>query len=482
MFNFRIIARVFSLMLIVEGLFMLLSAGVALLFHEHSAASFLYSALITIFTGIIVFTPLRNEERVYGNKEGYLIVSGIWILLSLFGSLPYILSGSITSFGDAFFESMSGFTTTGATILPDVEEMPHGILFWRSLTQWIGGICIIFISLSILPVFKAVNIQLAASEFSGLPTDKIHPKIFDAAKRLILIYLVLTFAEVVLLAIGGMPVFDSVCHSLSTLSTGGFSTKNNGMATFSTPYIKIIITIFMFLAGTNMTFVYFGLKGNFRKVFGQNEFFFYSLLCLGFSLLVAAILFYQAGFKAGTAILDGTFHVISIVTTTGFYTQNYNLWGSLIIMLFFILMFTGGTSGSTSGGVKIIRLLLITKNTKKELNRLIHPYGFIPVRVDKRIIPQSTIYNILVFITIYFLIVCSSSFILSFMGFDIISSFSTSASMIANIGPGLGAYGPFTNFSELPMAGKMFLSGLMLLGRLEILTVMILLTRNFYRH
>jgi len=482
MFNFRIIARVFSLMLIVEGLFMLLSAGIASLYHDHTAAPFIYSALITVFTGIIVFTPLRNEERVYGNKEGYLIVSGIWILLSLFGTLPYLFSGSITSFGDAFFESMSGFTTTGATILRDVEKMPNGILFWRSLTQWIGGIGIIFISLSILPVFKAVNIQLAASEFSGHPTDKIHPRIFDAAKRLIIIYLLLTLGEIALLAVGGMPLFDAACHSLSTLSTGGFSTRNNGMAAFSTPYMMVIVTIFMFLAGTNMTFIYFGLKGNFRKVFGQNEFFFYSLLCLGFALLISAILYYQNGFPAGKAILDGTFHVISIVTTTGFYTQNYNLWGSIIIMLFFVMMFTGGTSGSTSGSIKIIRLLLITKNTKKELNRLIHPYGFIPVRVDKHIIPQSTIYNILVFITIYFLLVCSSSFILSFMGFDIVTSFSTAAAMIANIGPALGSYGPFTNFSDLPMTGKMFLSGLMLLGRLEILTVMILFTRNFYRH
>jgi trk system potassium uptake protein TrkH len=482
MFNFRILARVFSLMLIVEGLFMLLSAGVAFLYHEHSASSFCYSALITVFTGIIVFTPLRNEERVYGNKEGYLIVTGIWILLSLFGTLPYVLSGSTTSFGDAFFESMSGFTTTGATILTNVEKMSHGILFWRSLTQWIGGIGIIFISLSVLPVFKAVNIQLTASEFSGHSSDKIHPRIFDAAKRLVTIYLLLTLSEVVLLAIGGMPWFDAVCHSLSTLSTGGFSTKNNGMAAFSTHYMMVIVTIFMFLAGTNMTFIYFGLKGNFKKVFGQNEFFFYSLLCFGFAVIISIILYFQNGFAAGKAILDGTFHVISIVTTTGFYTQNYNLWGSFIIILFFVLMFTGGTSGSTSGGVKIIRLLLITKNTKKELNRLIHPYGFIPVRVDKRIIPQSTIYNILVFITIYFLLVCTSSFILSFMGFDIVTSFGTSASMIANIGPGLGTFGPFTNFSALPMAGKMFLSGLMLLGRLEILTVMILFTRNFYRH
>lgn len=481
MFNFRIIARVFSLMLIVEGLFMLISAAVASLYHEHAATSFLYSALITIFTGVIVFTPLRNEH-VYGNKEGYLIVTGMWLVISLFGTLPYIISGSVTSFGDAFFESMSGFTTTGATIIKDVESMPHGILFWRSLTQWLGGIGIIFISLAVLPVFKTINIQLTANEFSGHPTDKIHPRILDAAKRLLAIYLILTLAEVLLLVIGGMPWFDSVCHSLSTLSSGGFSTKNNGIAAFNTPYIMVIITIFMFAAGINMTFIYFGLKGNFKKLFGKNELIFYSLICLGFAVIAALALKYQNGFPAGKAILEGTFHVISIISTTGFYTQNYNLWGSLIIMLFFIMMFIGGTSGSTSGGIKIVRLLLLTRNTKKELSRLIHPSGFISVRLDKRIIPQSTIYNILVFITVYFLLLCLSSFIISFMGLDIISSFSTTASMLANIGPALGTFGPFTNYSALPMGGKMVLSALMLLGRLEILTVLILLTRNFYRH
>ena len=242
MINFRIIARVFSLLLIVEGLFMLVSAGVSFLYQEHAASSFCYSALITIVTGVIVFTPLRNEEKIFGNKEGYIIVTGIWIIFSLFGTLPYLLSGSISSFGDAFFESMSGFTTTGATILTNIESMPHGILFWRSLTQWLGGIGIIFISLSIFPVFKSFNIQIAAAEFSGQTTDKIHPRIKDAAKRLIAIYFFLTLSEIILLIVGGMPFFDAVCHSFSTLSTGGFSTHNNGIADFSSPYIMIILT------------------------------------------------------------------------------------------------------------------------------------------------------------------------------------------------------------------------------------------------
>jgi trk system potassium uptake protein TrkH len=481
MINFRIIARIISLLLIIEGLFMLVSAVVSFLYHEQAASSFIYSALITILTGIIVFTPLRNEEKVYGNKEGYIVVIGVWIIFSLFATLPIIFSGSLRNFGDAFFESMSGVTTTGATILTDIESLPHGIIFWRSITQWLGGIGIIFISLSFLPVFKSINIQLAATEFSGQMTDKIHPRIKDAAVRLVTIYLLLTFTEFILLVIGGMPVFDAVCHAFSTLSTGGFSSKNNGIAAFDSPFIMIVISLFMFIAGTNIAYIYFGLKGNFKKIFGNNEFFFYSLMTVGFIVLVSLVLIFKSGFSPGKSILDGSFHVISIITTTGFYNHDFNLWGDIIMMIFFILMFTGGTAGSTSGGIKIVRLVLITKNSRQELRRLIHPNAFIPVRLDKRIIPQTTIYNLLVFITIYFLTVSIAAFAISFMGYDLITSFSTSASMLGNIGPGLGTFGPFTNYSELPMTGKFFLSGLMLLGRIELLTLMILFTRNFYR-
>ena len=482
MINFRIIARAFGLLLIVEGLFMLLSAGVSFLYHEHTATSFCYSAFISIVTGVLVFTPLRNEERIFGKREGYIIVTGIWLIFSAFGTLPFLISGSITSFGDAFFESMSGFTTTGATILTNIESMSHGILFWRSLTQWLGGIGIIFISLSVFPVFKSFNIQIAATEFSGQPTDKIHPRIKDAAKRLVAIYFLLTLSEVILLILGGMPFFDAICHSFSTLSTGGFSTRNNGVASFSSPFIMIVMTVFMFLAGTNMTMIYFGLKGNFKKVAGNNEFVFYSIICFIFVVLVSAILYFKSGFSFCKALLDGAFHVISIITTTGFYTQDHNLWGNIIIIIFFILMFTGGTAGSTSGGIKIVRLLLITKNNRQELKRIIHPNAFIPVRLDKRIISQSTVYNLLVFITLYFFVMCLGAFVVSFMGYDIITSFSTSASMLGNIGPGIGTFGPFTNYSAMPMVGKWFLAVLMLLGRLELLTVMILFSKSFYSH
>ncbi len=295
MINLRVIARVFSQILIVEGIFMLISGAVSWVYKEHEAYSFLYSALITLITGILVFTPLRNTEKLYGTREGYIINICIWLLFSAFGSLPFLFTSSTHNLTDAFFESISGFTTTGATIFTDVESLSHGILFWRSLTQWLGGISIITLASYVLPVDKNLNIQLATNEFSGQMTDKIHPKVIETAKRLISIYIVLTILEALLLVLGKMPFFDAVCHSLSTLSTGGFSTHNNGLAAFSSPYIKAIITIFMFFAGTNPALFYFGLKGNYKKISGNNEFVFYGKLVLGFSLIVSFLLFIIKG-------------------------------------------------------------------------------------------------------------------------------------------------------------------------------------------
>ncbi len=481
MVNFRIIARIFSLSLIFEGFFMLICAVVSFLNNENTTSSFLFSALISVVSGIIVFTPLRNEERIYGNKEGYIIVAGIWLILSLFGTLPYLISGSIDGFTNAFFESISGFTTTGASIIRDVESLPHSILLWRSLTQWLGGIGIIFIALSVLPVIKSIHIQLAATEFTGHTTDKIHPRTLDAAKRLITIYFTLTAIQTILLALGDMSLFDAVCHSMSTLSTGGFSTKNAGIAAFEAPYIKVIITIFMFIAGTNMTVIYFGLKGEFRKIIENHELIFYMVISLFFIVLAAVTLYYATGFSSGEAILNGAFQIVSFITTTGFCLQDYNLWGNFMIIILFVLMFTGGMSGSTSGGIKIVRLMLVTRNSRQELKRIIHPNAFIPVRFDNHIIPQSTIHNLLVFLAIYFLIICFGTLSISLMGYDIMTSFSTSASMLANIGPGIGTFGPFTDYSAVPAAGKWFLTMLMFFGRLELLTVMILFTKDFYK-
>ncbi len=460
---------------------MLLAGAVSWIYQEPAASSFLYSALITLITGILVFTPLRNEEKVYGTREGYIINTCIWLLFSAFGSLPYLFSSSADNFTDAFFESISGFTTTGATIFTDIESLTHGILFWRSLTQWLGGIAIITLSFYVLPIIKSINIQLSTTEFSGQMTDKINPKVVETIKRLISIYVILTLAEILLLIIGKMPFFDAICHSLSTLSTGGFSTRNNGIAAFSSPYIKAVITLFMFFAGMNPALFYFAIKRNFRKIVYNSEFVFYAILAIGFSLLVASLLFFTSGVPLSAALSDGFFHTISVITTTGFYTSDFSQWGNLLITIIFILMFTGGMAGSASGGIKIIRLMIIAKNNRNESKRLIHPYAYLPVRINKKSIPQNIVCNLLIFIILYFITICAGTILISFLDYDIITSFSTTASMLGNIGPGLGTFSPFTNYADMPSTGKWILCSLMLLGRLELLTVIVLLTRSFYK-
>ena len=481
MINFRIIARVFSQVLIIEGIFLLISAGVSLIYRESAAGPFLYSSLITLITGILVFTPLRNEEKVYGTREGYVILTSIWILFSAFGSLPYLFTNSAGSFTNAFFESISGFTTTGATIFRDIESLPHGILFWRSLSQWLGGIAIITLSFYVLPVIKSLNIQLPTTEFSGQMTDKIHPKAIETTKRLISIYIALTLGEALLLIIGKMPLFDAICHSLSTLSTGGFSTRNNGIAAFSSPYLRAVLTLFMFFAGTNLALVYFAVKGQFKKIIRNNEFVIYAILATGFSLLITLLIFHESGDLLSKALSDGFFNTISILTTTGFYTVNFSQWGNLAVMIIFILMFTGGMAGSASGGIKIIRLVIIAKNARNESRRLIHPYAFLPVRIERKKVLQNTVYNLLIFIILYSITLCAGALIVSFLGYDVITSFSTAASMLGNIGPGLGAFGPFATYADFPSTGKWILCMLMLLGRLELLTVIVLFTRSFYK-
>lgn len=482
MINLRIIARAFSQVLIVEGLFMVIAGVVSLLYREVAASSLFYSALITIVTGLLVFTPLRNTEKVYGSREGYIIITGIWVIFSAFGTIPFLFTNSVQGFTDAFFESVSGFTTTGATVFADVESLPKGILFWRSLTQWLGGVGIIILSLYVLPVIKTLNIQLPTTEFSGQMTDKIHPKVTEAAKRLLFIYCVLTLVEIIFLFSGKMPLFDAVCHSFSTLSTGGFSTRNDGIAAFRSPYIKIIITIFMFVAGTNLTIFYFAFKNEFRKIVANSEFRYYSILVFGFSsVVVLAVLTGNNSAKDGDAILSGVFQTVSVITTTGYYTHGINQWSSFLLLIFLILMFTGGMAGSTSGGLKIERLLITIKNNRKELRRLIHPNAYLPVKLGKKTVPPAILLNLLVFISLYLVIVCAGTLVLSLMDYDILTALGTSASMTGNIGPGLGSFGPGNNYSGLPMTGKWFLAAQMIIGRLELLTVVLLFTRSFYK-
>lgn len=482
MLNKPVIIRILGVLLLLEGACLLSALPVSLIYGDGDHMAILYSSAITLGVGILGTILGRTNNTSIGKREGYLIVTLSWIIFSLFGSLPFIIDGSIPRYADAFFETMSGFTTTGASILSDIESIPHGLLYWRSMTQWLGGMGIIVLSLAILPVLKIGNMQLFIAEVPGPTPDKLHPKIKETAKRLWAIYTAFTIVETILLRFGGMNLFDAVCHSFTTMATGGYSTQNASIAAYSSPYIQYIITLFMFIAGTNFTLAYFGLHGKFSKIIKNEEFIFYFFIVLASILIVAGVLAFSNDNSYEKAFRDSAFQVVSIVTTTGFVTADYSLWGPFLVLFIFILMFTGGSAGSTGGGIKMVRLLLLAKNSRQELRRLIHPNAVIPVRLNHKAVPQQVIYNVLAFLVFYFLITGISGMIIAAMGYDLPTSFSAVAATLGNIGPGLGMVGPVENYSHFPVFGKWFLSFLMLLGRLELFTVLILFSKSFYRH
>jgi len=439
----------------------------------------LTSGIVSLLTGLLLWFTTRKTERELRKRDGYLIVTLGWLIMSLFGTLPYLLSGTIPSFTDAFFETISGFTTTGASILNDIESLPKGILFWRSLTQWIGGMGIIVLAVAILPLLGIGGMQLFIAEAPGLKPDKLQPRIAQTAKRLWLIYFALTLAEFVLLKIAGMNYFDAINHALTTMATGGFSTKQESMA-FYGPSIQYIVIAFMFLAGTNFTLTYFGFKGNFKKIWQNEEFRVYLILVLLLSFIIGSVIYLVAGSPLEQAFRDALFQVISIVTTTGFVSADYTSWVPFLTILFFMMMFLGGSAGSTAGGVKIVRHVLLLKNGILELKRQIHPAAVIPVRLNKRAVSQDITFNVLAFIMIYLTVTVVSTVVMGMLGNDFLTSLGSVATSLGNIGPGIGSVGPLDNFSAIPSGGKWFLSFLMLLGRLELFTVLILFTPYFW--
>ncbi|MFO7851469.1 MAG: TrkH family potassium uptake protein [Bacteroidota bacterium] len=482
MLNIKIIGRVLGILLILEGICMFTVIPVSIYYAEGDLVPVVISTIITLAAGVLLSQVFRDHDSTIGKREGYLIVTGTWIVFSLFGTLPFTIGGAIPSYTDAFFETMSGFTTTGATILTDVESMSHALLYWRSMSQWLGGMGIIVLSLAVLPVLKIGSVQLFAAEVPGPTPDKLHPKIRETARRLWLIYLGFTLTETLLLKLGGMSAFDALCHSFTTMATGGYSTKTAGIAAFENPFIHYVIIAFMVIAGTNFSLAYMGLHGRFRKIFTNDEFRFYITLLLVFIIVVGAVLHFSHGHAPEESFRDAAFQVVSIVTTTGYATADYYSWGPFLILLIFVLMFTGGSAGSTGGGIKMVRLLLLIKNSRQELRRLIHPNAVIPVRLNHKAVPRNVIYNVLAFIVFYFFITGISAMIISAMGYDLSTSFSAVAASLGNIGPGLAKVGPTMNYAHLPVFGKWFLSFLMMLGRLELFTVLVLFTRWFYKN
>lgn len=493
--NYRIIFHFLGLLLLVNGGFMLLSTLISLAYQDGVTLKLLLSGVVILLIGLFAMVMTKNHKKELNKRDGYIVVSFGWIVMALSGSLPYMVTGAIPEFTNAFFETMSGYTTTGATILNDIEVVPEGVLFWRSLTHWIGGMGIIVLAIAILPLLGIGGMQLFAAEAPGPNADKLHPRITDTAKRLWLIYFGYTAAETVLLQAAGMSFFDAINHALSTLSTGGFSTKNASVAHWNgDPLIQYIIIVFMFLAGTNFILSYFAFKGRIQKVLRDDEFKLYFRFIAAFTIFVTLIIYYRADPSVSTiehpmvwgtfesAFRHGLFQVLTVITTTGFITADYTMWTPFLVIFFFGLMFLGGSAGSTSGGVKVVRHLILIKNGFLEFKRALHPSAVLPVRYNQRSIDGGIVFNILGFFILYMLSFILGALVFSTFGIKFESAIGLAASTLGNIGPALADFGPVNNYAALPNIGKWWATFLMLIGRLELFTVLILLTPFFWRN
>jgi trk system potassium uptake protein TrkH len=491
--NSKIIFHIMGLLLLFNGGFMIIATIVSLIYKDGATFDMALAAAVTLFIGLFLMFTTKEHKKEVKRKEGYLIVALGWIIMSLSGMLPYLFSDAIPTVTNAFFETISGYTTTGASILDDIESLPEGILFWRSLTHWIGGMGIIVLAIAILPLLGIGGMQLFAAEAPGPSADKLHPRITDTAKRLWYIYVGYTVAETVLLKLAGMNFFDAVNHSLATLSTGGFSTKNASLAFWNNnPLIQYIVILFMFLAGTNFVLSYFAFKGNVQRIIKDEEFKCYTGFIVCFSILVVFVVYFSAQVPVSdyhpmpfgaleSSIRHGLFQVVAIVTTTGFVTADFTSWAPFLTVFFFGLMFLGGSAGSTAGGIKVMRHLLIIKNGLLEFKRTLHPNAIIPVRYNDKTVKEHIVYNIIAFFVLYMLLFIIGALGLGALGLDFTSSIGGAASSLGNVGPAFGSLNPLSNFNSLPDLGKWWCGFLMLAGRLELFTILILLTPFFWK-
>jgi len=476
--NPLLIVRILSTILFIETISYLFCLPVVLIYKE-SPTPFLLSAAVTLlFSSIFYFISRDADSTRFSNRDGLLSVTLSWVIFSLLGALPYLISGSIPSFIDAFFESTSGLSTTGSSILKNVEILPHSILFWRSLTHWIGGIGMIVIMIIILPSIKATGYQLFSLESSM--KEKIHPKTKAIVYRVLFIYLGLTLAEIILLHLGDMNLFDSICHSFGTVATGGFSTKNNSLAYYSS-YSQYIVMTFMFLAGASQVIYYYIVKLNFNKVRHNEEFWFYIAVIMVAGAIATIILHVNSTWTFEESFRNGFFQTISIITCTGFTSTNYLAWPAAGIMLIFLLMFAGASTGSTGGGIRMARHLVVIKNIKNIFVKLNHPKSISFIKLNGKSVTENTNISILSFVVLYLFLFLLGTVIIVITGVDPVTASSSAATCMAGIGPGLGSVGPMSNFSGMPEISKVVMSLLMIIGRLEIITVFTIFTRTFWK-
>ncbi|MCH7399484.1 TrkH family potassium uptake protein [Belliella sp. DSM 107340] len=481
MIHYKAIGKIMGALLMLLAFLMLPGLAFSFYFGSQDEMALIGSAFISFVVGASLYFSFSKQDQNIRKREGYLIVSLSWLFMSLFGMLPYILSGSIQNIPDAIFETVSGLTTTGASILNDIEAMPAGILFWRSMTQWIGGLGIIVLTVAILPLLGIGGIELFVAESPGPTSDKLHPRIRETAKRLWFVYLGLTILVSILFHLGGMNIFDAINHGLTTMATGGFSTKNASMAYYDSAFIQYVAIVFMFLAGTNFTIIYFGLIGKFKRVWKSDEFKTYLFVTVFLAAAFAAPIYYYSGQEFEKSFRDGLFQIVSLITTTGYVTADYTSYHQGLTLLFFMMLFLGGSAGSTAGGIKFVRHLTFVKNTWLEFKRIVHPRAVVPLKINGDRVTGKIITHIMNFLLIYLMIFVIGSIVMTLMGYDILTSFGAVATSLGNVGPGIGQVGPLDNFAFFSPSAKIFLSFLMLLGRLELFTILILFTPFFWR-
>jgi trk system potassium uptake protein TrkH len=484
--NFRAVLAIQGFLLIILGLMMLGALPFASWMNGQiwggDAVPLLVSSGITVFTGVALWFSFRGDRHALRKREGFLVAASGWAVASLFGCLPYVLSGAIPGFTDAYFETMSGFTTTGATILTDIEVVPHGLLFWRALTHWIGGMGILLLSIAILPMLGVGGMQLFNAEVSHVTLEKLTPRISQTARLLWLLYCGLTASHAVLLMVGGMSAFDALAHAFSTVASGGFSTKNASLGHFASPFIESVTIVFMFLAGASFTLHFRVLRGRTLTPYGRDNEFMYYLIA---TLVASTLVFMGIPAEMHPGWVDrlraAVFQVVSIISSTGFITSNYNLWAPATQLILLFLMFHAGCAGSTSGGLKIARWVLLLKSWKTEIRKLAHPRAIFVTRYNREAVAPDIIASVQGFLIAYLAIMALCSILLAALGMDVLSAVSAVVSAMSNIGPGLGTVGAVENFGHITGAGKWILSFCMLMGRLEFFTVLVLFSPEMWK-
>jgi trk system potassium uptake protein len=482
--SLRRILNVVGLLQVFTGLGMALAGLVSLVYRDGDSLRIFAAAALTSGAGLAAYRRTRFKGEILP-REGFAIVTLAWTAAAFFGALPFLFTGTIQGIIPAFFESMSGFSTTGATIFADIEALPHGVLFWRSLTQWLGGMGIIVLAIAVLPYLGVGGMQLFKAEVPGPTPERLRPRITQTAKLLWLVYLGLTVLQSLLLMLGGMDLFDASTHALATLATGGFSPKNASVAHYDSRYVHYVITLFMYLAGINFALHFRTVTGR-LDYFRDHEWRFYTGVLLGAALLLLILNLAGGSYAlspAGVehAFRDGLFQAVSIGTTTGFVTADYEGWVPGAVMVMFVLFFTGGMAGSTGGGPKAIRILLLLQQTAREMRKHLHPRAVLLARVGKRAVKEDVLARVLGFVILYALLFMAGAGALALLGADFVTALGASAATVGNIGPGLGGVGPTANYGWMSQPSLVVMSFLMLVGRLEIYTVLLLFHPETWR-